>query len=144
MATETKETSGLIGSDKVEGTAVYGSDGNKIGSIERIMVGKRDGRVSYAVLSFGGFLGMGDEHYPLPWNQLKYDTRLGGYLVNLTEDQLKGAPSTAAIRGTGKIATGLVRSQTIMGVLGWTTESWPGVKRRALFSNECISDRGRQ
>jgi hypothetical protein len=92
MATETKETSGLIGSDKVEGTAVYGSDGNKIGSIERIMVGKRDGRVSYAVLSFGGFLGMGDEHYPLPWNQLNYDTNLGGYKVNLTEDQLKGAP----------------------------------------------------
>lgn len=92
MATETKETSGLIGSDKVEGTAVYGSDSNKIGSIERIMVGKRDGRVSYAVLSFGGFLGIGDEHYPLPWNQLNYDTNLGGYKVNLTEDQLKGAP----------------------------------------------------
>jgi len=92
MATETKETSGLIGSDQVEGTAVYGLDSNKIGSIERIMVGKRDGRVSYAVLSFGGFLGMGDEHYPLPWNQLNYDTNLGGYKVNLTEDQLKGAP----------------------------------------------------
>jgi hypothetical protein len=92
MATETRETSGLIGSDKVEGTAVYGSDGNKIGSIERIMVGKKDGRVSYAVLSFGGFLGMGDEHYPLPWNQLNYDTNLGGYKVNLTKDRLEGAP----------------------------------------------------
>jgi len=92
MATETRETAGLIGSDKVEGTAVYGSDGSKIGSIDRIMLGKTDGRVAYAVLSFGGFLGIGDDHYPLPWNQLTYDTGLGGYRVNLTEDQLKGAP----------------------------------------------------
>jgi hypothetical protein len=91
-ATETRETVGLIGSDKVEGTAVYGSDGNKIGSVERVMIGKTDGRVAYAVLGFGGFLGIGDDHYPLPWNQLTYNTSLGGYLVNLTEDQLKGAP----------------------------------------------------
>ncbi len=92
MATETKETAGLIGSDKVEGTAVYGADNDKIGSIERIMIGKRDGQVGYAVLSFGGFLGIGDEHYPLPWDQLTYDTELGGYRVNLTKERLEGAP----------------------------------------------------
>jgi len=92
MATETKETGGLIGSDKVEGTNVYGIDGEKIGSIERIMIGKRDGKVGYAVLSFGGFLGIGDEHYPLPWEQLTYDTSLGGYRVNLSKDKLEGAP----------------------------------------------------
>lgn len=92
MATETRETAGLIGSDKVVGTNVYGSDGNKIGSIERVMLGKTDGRVAYAVLSFGGFLGIGDDHYPLPWDQLTYDTSLGGYRVNLTQSQLEGAP----------------------------------------------------
>lgn len=91
-ATETRETAGLIGSDKVEGTAVYGSDGNKIGSVERVMIGKTDGRVAYVVLGFGGFLGIGDDHYPLPWDQLTYDTSLGGYRVNLTEAQLEGAP----------------------------------------------------
>lgn len=95
MATETRETVGLIGSDKVDGTNVYGADRKKIGSIERVMLGKRDGKVAYAVLSFGGFLGMGDDHYPLPWNQLTYDTELGGYLVNLTKDQLEGAPKYA-------------------------------------------------
>jgi hypothetical protein len=92
MVTENRETSGLIGSDKVEGTNVYGTDEEKIGSIERIMIGKQDGKVSYAVLSFGGFLGFGDEHYPLPWDQLTYDTTLGGYRVNLTKDKLEGAP----------------------------------------------------
>ena len=51
---EARETFELIGSDKVEGTAVYGADGNRIGSIERVMLGKRSGKVAYAVLSFGG------------------------------------------------------------------------------------------
>ncbi len=92
MAIEVKEQGNLIGSDKVEGTAVYGADKTKIGSIERVMIDKMSGKVSYAVLSFGGFLGIGDEHYPLPWQSLKYDTGLGGYITGITEAQLKGAP----------------------------------------------------
>jgi len=92
MAMEARETGSLIGSDKVEGTAVYGANDTKIGSIERVMIDKMSGRVSYAVLSFGGFLGIGDDHYPLPWQSLKYDTRLGGYRTGITETQLKGAP----------------------------------------------------
>ena len=92
MVTETRETGSLIGSDKVEGTAVYGANDVKIGSIERVMIDKMTGKVSYAVLSFGGFLGIGDDHYPLPWQSLKYDTNLGGYRTGITETQLKGAP----------------------------------------------------
>jgi PRC-barrel domain len=86
------EFGNLIGSDKVEGTAVYGADDNKIGSIERVMIDKKSGRVSYAVLGFGGFLGLGNDHYPLPWQSLKYDTRLGGYVAGVTEKQLQDAP----------------------------------------------------
>jgi hypothetical protein len=92
MVTEVRETGSLIGSDKVEGTAVYGADDTKIGSIERVMIDKISGKVSYAVLSFGGFLGIGDDHYPLPWQSLKYDTNLGGYRTGITETQLQGAP----------------------------------------------------
>lgn len=92
METERRETGNLIGSDKVEGTAVYGADDKKIGSIERVMIDKINGRVSYAVLSFGGFLGIGDDYYPLPWQSLKYDTNLGGYRTGLTADKLQGAP----------------------------------------------------
>src|SRR6201998_956986 len=87
-----KEFGNLIGSDKVEGTAVFGVDDRKIGSIERVMIDKVSGRVSYAVLGFGGFLGLGNDHYPLPWQSLKYDTRLGGYRTGVTEHQLRGAP----------------------------------------------------
>ncbi|KKB76675.1 photosystem reaction center subunit H [Devosia soli] len=87
-----KETHDLIASDKVEGTKVYDQSGEHIGSIERILVEKRSGKVSYAVLSFGGFLGIGHEHYPLPWSKLNYDESLGGYRVDVSKSQLEGAP----------------------------------------------------
>lgn len=87
-----REQGNLIGSDKVEGTDVYDANNEAIGSIQRVMIDKRSGQVSYAVLAFGGFLGMGEELYPLPWNSLTYDTSLGGYKTNVTEEQLKGAP----------------------------------------------------
>lgn len=87
-----RETVTLIGSDKVEGTAVFDADGNKVGSIVRVMIEKRTGRVSYAVLSFGGFLGIGDDVYPLPWPSLKYNVELGGYQTMITRDQLEKAP----------------------------------------------------
>lgn len=93
MATmDEREYGNLIGSDKVEGTAVYGADDTKIGSIERVMIDKVSGRVSYAVLGFGGFLGLGNDHYPLPWQSLKYDTRLGGYVTGVSERQLLDGP----------------------------------------------------
>lgn len=87
------ETTNLIASNKVEGTAVYDRQGEKLGKIENFMVGKRNGRVEYAVLSFGGLLGMGENHYPLPWSALDYDTGRGGYLVNVDKDTLKNGPS---------------------------------------------------
>ena len=99
MVTEARETSSLIGSDKVEGTAVYGAGDEKIGSIERVMIDKKSGKVSYAVLAFGGFLGIGHDHYPLPWQSLKYDTSLSGYRTGVTESQLKGAPKYADDNG---------------------------------------------
>jgi hypothetical protein len=94
-----RETVSLIGSDKVEGTAVYGADDRKIGSVQRVMIDKISGKVAYAVISFGGFLGMGEDYYPMPWQNLKYDTRLDGYRTAVTEDQLKGAPKYSQSQG---------------------------------------------
>jgi hypothetical protein len=86
------ETATLIASDKVEGTPVYGMNREKIGHIENFMVDKLSGHVAYAVLNFGSFLGMGGDHYPLPWSTLKYDEDLGGYVVNVAREQLERAP----------------------------------------------------
>ena len=83
----------LIESDRVEGTSVYDPQGNDIGSIKRVMIEKISGRVAYAVMSFGGFLGMGAEEHAIPWSKLTYDTSLGGYRTDITESQLRGAPA---------------------------------------------------
>lgn len=84
-----------IEASRVNGTKVYNTDGDSLGRIHDVVLGKRDGRVKYAIMSFGGFLGIGEEYHPLPWNVLKYDERQGGYVVGLTREQLEGAPRYA-------------------------------------------------
>jgi hypothetical protein len=86
----------LIASDRVEGTPVRRAEGDKIGTIERLMIDKVSGSVAYAVLSFGGFLGLNQKHLPIPWSRLKYDTLLGAYHLDLTDEELSQAPSFAA------------------------------------------------
>lgn len=82
----------LISSEDVQGTNVYDASGNKMGDIDHLMIDKVTGRVTYAVMSFGGFLGLGHSHYPLPWSALRYDTTKGGYVTSVTEQQLRDAP----------------------------------------------------
>ncbi|WP_198411874.1 PRC-barrel domain-containing protein [Microvirga flavescens] len=94
-----RETHSLIASDKVEGTSVRRSDGEKIGTIERVMIDKHSGKVAYAVMSFGGFMGLGEEYYTLPWSVLKYNVALDAYELNLTDDQLRAAPPRTAQGG---------------------------------------------
>lgn len=89
----TGETSHLIAADKVEGTRVYNTAGERLGSIDNIMIDKRSGKVAYAVMAFGGFLGIGDRHHPVPWGMLKYDTELEGYVANLDKSVLENAPT---------------------------------------------------
>lgn len=82
----------VISSERVEGTKVYNDTGDKLGSIDELIIDKRSGHVRYAVLEFGGFLGMGTDRYPLPWDMLKYDTSRDGYVVPLDKARLEGAP----------------------------------------------------
>src|SRR5262249_35080237 len=82
----------LIASDRVEGTPVRRPSGEKIGNIQRLMIDKVSGQVAYAVLSFGGFLGMGRKHLPIPWERLKYDSGREAYLVDVTDEALSHAP----------------------------------------------------
>ena len=87
------ETARLISSDKVEGTAVYNRQEQKLGSVHNFMVDKVTGQVAYAIMSFGGFLGIGEKYHPLPWRVLTYDERLGGYVIDLDRGQLEAAPT---------------------------------------------------
>ena len=89
------ETSNLIGGSKVTGTSVYNTAGESMGSINDVMIDKKTGKVAYAVMAFGGFLGMGNDYHAIPWPMLKYDTAKGGYVTNLSKDKLQGAPHFA-------------------------------------------------
>jgi sporulation protein YlmC with PRC-barrel domain len=94
MATVSQRTGDpLIATDRVTGTAVYNRAGEKLGTVDNIMLDKVSGKAVYAVMSFGGFLGIGENQYPLPWSQLNYDVGLGGYVVDLDKRVLEGAPS---------------------------------------------------
>jgi hypothetical protein len=83
----------LISSRRVEGTAVYSRSDQRLGAIHSVMIDKRSGKVAYAVLSFGGIFGLGEQVHPVPWEVLKYDVDLDAYVIDLTREQLENAPS---------------------------------------------------
>jgi hypothetical protein len=83
----------LISAQSVKGTAVYNTSGDKLGSVETVMIDKISGQVVYAVMSFGGFLGIGERYHQLPWDALDYDESVDGYRVDLPREALERAPS---------------------------------------------------
>ena len=87
------ETVDLIAADKVQGTDVYTRHRDRAGEIEDIMIDKISGRVAYAIVAFGGFLGMGETRRAIPWSVLHYDTELGGYIAEVDDAVLKDAPN---------------------------------------------------
>lgn len=82
----------LISGRTVQGTRVFSPDGDELGHIEDVMIDAGSGRIAYGVLRFGGFLGIGSDTHPIPFGRLRYDQHLGGYVTDLTRDQLEGAP----------------------------------------------------
>jgi hypothetical protein len=83
---------GLMGADTLIGNDVRNGDGDELGELKEIMLDIRSGRVSYAVLSFGGFLGMGEKLFAVPWSALTLDTMNRRFVLNVEQERLKGAP----------------------------------------------------
>lgn len=82
----------LVSSSDVTGTEVYGRDGSHIGTIDQLMIDKQSGKVAYALMSFGGFLGLGEDHHAVPWEKLNYDTSKHGFVTDITKEEVEGAP----------------------------------------------------
>jgi hypothetical protein len=82
----------MISSQTVNGTEVYSPAGDHLGHIDELLIDKQSGKVAYAMMAFGGFLGIGEEQFPLPWAKLRYDTERDGYVTDVTKEQLEGAP----------------------------------------------------
>ena len=87
------ETTTLVAADKVQGAKIYSATGDNLGSVDVVIIDEKSGNIAYAILSVGGFLGIGSRYYPLPWSMLRFDTALGGYVANIDRAQLKGAPA---------------------------------------------------
>jgi sporulation protein YlmC with PRC-barrel domain len=91
MKTASNHTNAILAS-RVKGTSVFNAQGEKIGHVEDIMLDKTSDEIMYAVLGFGGFLGIGEKYHPMPWSNLDYDTRIGGYVVSMSKEALERAP----------------------------------------------------
>ena len=87
------ETTTLVASDKMQGTKIYSATGDNLGSVDDLMIDEKSGTIAYAIMSVGGFLGIGSRYYPLPWSMLRFDTNLMGYVTSVDRAQLKGAPA---------------------------------------------------
>jgi hypothetical protein len=92
MAEDTSSSRPFVESDRVEGAAVYGANDGYIGTIKRLIIEKVSGRIVYAVVAIGGFLGLAEETHTVPWGKLAYDKKLGGYRTDITESELREAP----------------------------------------------------
>ncbi len=90
---EKSTDSRLICADKVEGTAVYDRQGEKLGTVKDIFIDKMSGKVEFASMAFGGVLGMGEKYHPVPWSVLDYDTHKDGFVVDLDKKFLEASPS---------------------------------------------------
>jgi sporulation protein YlmC with PRC-barrel domain len=92
MTTPSGHTTAILAS-KVRGTPVYNDTGDKIGTVEDIVLDKQSNQILFAALGFGGVLGMGEKYYPVPWSMLDYSEDKGGYVVPLNKESIKKAPA---------------------------------------------------
>lgn len=88
----TREQGGVIAASKVKGTDVYNTSGDHLGSISDVVIEKVSGSAKYAVMSFGGFLGIGEDEHPIPWDKLTYSVEQDGYVVDIPKETLESAP----------------------------------------------------
>jgi sporulation protein YlmC with PRC-barrel domain len=82
----------VMAADTLDGNKVISSDGEDIGKVKDIMLDVRSGRIAYAVLSSGGFLGIGDKLLAIPWHALTLDTQQKCFVLNMTAERVKNAP----------------------------------------------------
>jgi sporulation protein YlmC with PRC-barrel domain len=112
MTTPSGHTNAIRAS-RVIGTGVYDSSGEKIGEIEDVILEKMADNILFAVIGFGGLMGMGEKFHPVPWAALDYSPEYGGYVVPFTHEQLQTAPADTIqelTKDDGKAARSASRS----------------------------------
>jgi len=92
MTTSSGHTTAILAS-KVKGTTVYNNAGDKIGTVEDVVLDKTSNQIMFAALGFGGLMGIGEKYYPVPWSMLNYNEDKGGYVVPLDKARIENAPA---------------------------------------------------
>ena len=110
MTTSSGHTS-AIRAKKVIGSNVTDRSGKKIGQVEDVVLDKQSNNIMFAVVGFGGFLGMGEKYHPIPWSALDYDDARQSYVVDFTKEQLKAAPAGSIDELTRSDGTNLYRDR---------------------------------
>jgi sporulation protein YlmC with PRC-barrel domain len=82
----------IVNAEDIIGVSVKNYQGENLGKVEAIMLDKLAGTVAYVVLSFGGFLGLGDKLFALPWDIFSYDNRQDCFMVSIDKERLKNSP----------------------------------------------------
>ena len=90
--TTIRARTGIVDANKLIGCKVENSKGENLGKIESLALDLREGRIAYAVLSFGGFLGMGDKLFPVPMEAVSYRADEGKCILDVDKETLKNAP----------------------------------------------------
>ena len=85
----------LTAASTMQGSTVFNIALEELGRIEDVIIEEPTGRIAFVILHTGGFLGIGVHRYPLPWQKLRFDTEMDGYIVDTDRELLKGAPSLA-------------------------------------------------
>ena len=111
MPTESGHTTAILAS-KVKGTPVYNKSGEKVGTVEDVVLDKMSNNIMFAVLGSGGMLGMGEKFRPIPWSVLDYDPNKGGYVAPVSKDMLENAPAYRMEDLTGDDGEAAIRSET--------------------------------
>ena len=92
VSSATKEKYGVVSASKVIGEAVINRQNENLGKIRELVFDAKDGRLAYAVLSFGGFMGMGNKLFALPWKAFEFATTENKLILNVDKEKLKAAP----------------------------------------------------
>lgn len=111
MPTISGHTSAILAS-RVQGTPVFNVDGDKIGTIEDIVLDKGSNNIMFAVIGSGGVLGLGEKFRPIPWSLLDFDPNKGGYIVPVSKSVLEKAPAYDLEELTKHDGDAAIRSET--------------------------------
>jgi sporulation protein YlmC with PRC-barrel domain len=87
-----RKTHSLIATNHINGSTILSDSGEKIGTVDHLVLDAVNGKIAYAVVAFGGFMGLGEHSYSIPWGSVRFNPEENVFVTHVTLEQLKSAP----------------------------------------------------